>query len=424
MIVVGGLLPLLLYWLFFSRVPTVTPTRAKELLRSDADSAVLVDIRSADQFNLRHIDGAGSWPAEDILRTASANDIPEQYKGKTLLLVDDAGITGHSAARHLADMAPEAVMYVRGGIQEWIASVNAPEGELFDRFITHSDKVEEFPFRPMSWHLQLLAVIVGFVVKPVYMGITLLAAVLLWRSRARDLVALRWSVIFFLIGETLCVVYYVLFDHASYLLEYLHSFGMVLSFGFATYAILEGMDIRILRLSDPNKRCAVLDLCGKCIKYENVQCGLQRLFLLLIVALAIVALMPLNSDWHYSSYNTKIFGTFYSYLHRVIYQQYERVFCPIVSAVLLTVSLLILAFKKERPLPLAKLLLAAGIGPMGFGLLRTVLAGLYSQNKMWFDFWEETTELLFVAGICYVLWIFRQQLLQRPTRKNMESAQS
>jgi hypothetical protein len=39
------------------------------------------------------------------------------------------------------------------------------------------------------------------------------------------------------------------------------------------------------------------------------------------------------------------------------------------------------------------------------------LLGVFSDNLMWFDTWEEWTELLFVLGVAVVLWIFRHGLL-------------
>jgi len=415
-IVVGGLIPLILYWFFFGQAPTVTPTQAKTLLRAADSSAVLVDVRKPAEFSSRHIDGAKNWPAAEVFALASQENIPEQFRNRTLLLVCDAGVVSRSATKHLIGIGLEEVKNVRGGMQEWIGSVAGPKADVFDRWITQTGEIAEFPFHPMPWHLQLLAVIIGFVVKPTYMLLSLAVVIVLRQSKSADLVALRWSMIFFFAGESSCAVYYI-FSQACYLLEYLHSFGMLLSFGFAAYALFEGMDTRILRLSDPDQRCAAMSLCTKCIKYEDAPCRLRQTFLVIIPALAVVALMPLSADWQCTSYNTMIFGTFYNYSHRVLYQGFERLYCPIASAVLLMVSLLILQFKKKDPLPLAKLFFAAGIGPMGFGIIRTILGGMYSQNKMWFDFWEEITELLFISGVCFVLWIFRRGLFKRPARE-------
>ena len=61
---------------------------------------------------------------------------------------------------------------------------------------------------------------------------------------------------------------------------------------------------------------------------------------------------------------------------------------------------------------LSKLLFAAGMGPLGFSLLRFFLFASFKNNQVWFEFWEEATELLFIAGVGIALWIFRDGLLR------------
>ena len=77
---------------------------------------------------------------------------------------------------------------------------------------------------------------------------------------------------------------------------------------------------------------------------------------------------------------------------------------------MLSTSLGILLFKRDNPLPLAKAAFAAGAGPLGFALFRVLVTGPYGQNLVWRNFWEECTELLFIAGVVYCLWLFRGTL--------------
>lgn len=415
-VLTGGLLPLMLYWVFCGSVPAITPVKARRLLQAPKSEAMLIDVRPLQDFNEKHIDGAQSWPLEDILATEYPNEVPGQFKTKTLLIICDGRMRSSFASKHLVGISVENVANVRGGIQEWIGSIGGPEGGVFERFRSVSGETWPLPFRHSPKHQQLIAVISGFGIKPIYTVLSLVIVIILWRSRSLDLVALRWSMICFFIGENFCTSNYIFFRDTSYLFEYLHSFGMLLSFGFATYAILEGMDRRILMLSDPNQRCAALRLCGKCIKYEKVPCGLKRTFFLIIPALGFVALMPLFSRWYDTSYNTMIFDAFYHYSRRLIYQLFETRYCPTAAVVLLCASLMVLIFKKTNPMPLAKVFFAAGVGPLGFGMFRSVLTAMYSQDLVWFAFWEESTEFLFVAGTCFLLWIFRHHLFEEPAR--------
>jgi rhodanese-related sulfurtransferase len=408
----GCLVPLALYWLIYGQVAIITPPDAKNLLLTENSGAILVDIRSADEFDSAHIDGAQHWLAEEIFSLESKDQIPEQFHNKILLLICNAGVSSNTAAKHLTDIGVKKVMSIRGGLQEWIGNVSSPEGGVFDRYKSASGEISTFPIRISPLYEMVLAVASGFGVKLGYTILSLIIAIVLWRSKSPDLAALRWSMVFFFLGENSCAVNYFVFTDKSYFLEYLHSFGMLLSFAFATYAIFEGIDSRVLMLSEPNKKCAALSLCRKCIKYENVPCGLKRTFFVIIPALILIAPIPFFADWNSTSYNTMIFGTFYNYTHSIIYQQFEHLYCPIAAMFFLTVSLLILLFKKIDPLPMAKVFFVAGIGPLGFGMFRSIFAGMYSQNMLWFNFWEEVTELLFIAGICFILWIFHQSLFE------------
>ena len=438
LILAGGLTPLIGYWLLFGRIATVTPQEAKQRLRARDESAALVDVRPHEHFLAGHIDGAVNWPLAAILDARSPQDLPVVLRDKTLLLVCDVGMASRQAAWHLGERRIAPAKNVRGGIQEWIRSAAIeqprrlppadgqilrwlhdavePQGGVFDRWRIGHDRVVEFPFRRSPVLEQAAAVIAYFFFKPVYMLLSVVIALVIWRSRSPDLVALRWGMIFFFLGEAACAVNYFGCRETSYLWEYLHGLGMLVSFGFVTYAVLEGIDRRILMLSAPDHRCASLALCGGCVKYGELSCGLQRVFLALTPALLVIALMLPTADWQDNSYNTLVFGSVYNYAHLRVHQQFENWCCAAAAIVLFTASFTILAAKRENPIAAAKVAFAAGMGPLMFGMLRMVLAGAYDQNRVWFLFWEETTELLFIFGVCLVLWVFRRSLLLESAR--------
>jgi len=147
-------------------------------------------------------------------------------------------------------------------------------------------------------------------------------------------------------------------------------------------------------------------LCGQCIKYADVPCGLHRVFLLLAPACIVLALMPLGADCSWPPTIPRRSERCINYSHPVVYQYFELLYCPAVAVAMLGVSLGILLLKRNDPLPAAKLAFAAGVGPMGFALFRMLVTGPYGQNLVWRNFWEEATELLFIVGVCYVLWLF------------------
>ena len=257
------------------------------------------------------------------------------------------------------------------------------------------------PLHSMSLFEQWLAVIVGFGVKPVYVVLSLVLIIWLWRQRARDLAMLRWGLIWFWLGENACTVNFVFFRGDCDFWEYAHNFGMAAGFAMITYALLEGFDCRVIKFSPQKERCAALSLCGACYKHTDVPCGLKRLFTALIPALIVLALIPLSAGFMLTSYNTNILGSPYNYSHLVSAQVFELRFCPTLAIAMLTASWLVLLFKRDEPVALAKALFAAGVGPLSFGLLRLFFVFTFNENLVWFETWEEITELIFVVAVAW-----------------------
>ena len=177
------------------------------------------------------------------------------------------------------------------------------------------------------------------------------------------------------------------------------------------------MDRRIVRLSDTTARCAATPLCGACHQRAGGPCGLERVFLWLTPALFITALLPLTARPQATSYNTTIFGTVYNYSHSAFYQLYEIMICPAAALICLGACFAVLAFKKTERVAAAKVLFAAGMGPLLFGYFRMTLLAVFRDNMVWFNFWEEITEGILVVGIGLVLWTFRKSLFSPPAQQ-------
>jgi len=135
-------------------------------------------------------------------------------------------------------------------------------------------------------------------------------------------------------------------------------------------------------------------------------------FILIGVAAALVACIPLSGRLRVVSYNTTIFGTVFNYAHPLAYQFTEVRYFPVVASALLLAGVLVLVLGKEGRVPTAKFLFAAAIGPFGFSMLRFGLFSSFFDDLVWMDFWEGTTELVFISGVAAVLWIFRKSLLR------------
>ncbi len=203
---------------------------------------------------------------------------------------------------------------------------------------------------------------------------------------------------------------YLAFEERSYAMEYLHSVGMTLFMGFGGYALLDGLDRRVIMLSDARRRCAALGICGRCIKHADVPCGLRQVFCLLLPLAMLVSLFLPTAASHDTVYATRIFGFPYVYGHLYAFQMFENWYCGGAALVLFAAALLTLFARKQAGIETAKILFAAGLGPLAFGGLRMFLGAAYDQHQVWYLFWEECTELALVAAACIVLWIFHRRL--------------
>ncbi len=268
--------------------------------------------------------------------------------------------------------------------------------------------------RESSVFHQALAIAGGFWIKPLYTLLALLIALRIWRRAEPDLRALKWAMLFFFTGENFCAANYLFTrSHDSFLLEYLHGLGMILCFAFTAYALFEGMDRRLVHLSHPEEKCAALTLCRGCAKHQAVPCGLERVFIMIGLAAALLACIPLSGRLRVVSYNTTIFGVGFNYSHPLVYQFAEMRYFPVIAAALFLAGVVALSLGNEDRVRTAKFLFAAAVGPFGFSLLRFGLFSSFFDDLAWMDFWEETTELVFVAGVAIVLFIFRKSLLGR-----------
>lgn len=409
-IILGGLVPIILYWGILGQVPTMTAGEAIHLLNQNNSGAILIDVRTEDEFNQEHVEGAKTWPLEHISAIQSPTEIPEAYRNQTLIFICDAGTMGARATQLMNSIGLADVYNVRGGMQEWAKS-GAENPKLNYSHFVSPGKEPYLSIQEMSIFDQTMQVFSGFVVKPLYMLISLFLFFILRRLKSPDMVALRWSLLIFFVGEAFCAINYLVFQDNSLHMEYLHSMGMAVAFGFAAYAILEGLDSRVLRMSPSGKTCAAIGLCGPCSKYGDVDCKGQKVYQSILVAFAIVALLPLTIDPSLSSYSSQIFGTIYHYTELAVFQFLEARYLPIITLLLLVVAFGWMAYRSEKTIPsTSRILFSAGLGALGFGLFRIVLVFTFEDQLMWAGFWEESTELLAVLFISAVLWTFRRQL--------------
>ena len=84
--------------------------------------ALLLDLRPQEQYAAGHVNGARQMSGDQILKAA---DTLKKYREKTVVVYDDTGSLGASAARQLAAQGFTKAFNLRGGLAAW-RSENLP----------------------------------------------------------------------------------------------------------------------------------------------------------------------------------------------------------------------------------------------------------------------------------------------------------
>lgn len=406
LLTVGVAVPFIWHGLVLGRTPRVTAGAAHRQVA--AGTHVLVDVAVKPEL-ARHLGQAVPWPAASILLAQSADAVPAELKGRSLLLLCDDGLRSAPAARHLQNLGLDAAS-VRGGAQQYLAAVPGCSRAV----LLHPDPATDAAipaFRTSPPFEQWAVVAAFFGIKLGYSVLSVVIVVVLWRRPEADLAALRWAMGLFLAGEMCCFFNVMACFEDSVLLEHLHSVGMVCSLGFASYALLEGLDTRLIHFTGKG-RCAAVELCRACDK-GAAGCALRRMFFLLIPATAVLAALPLCSELRTGVCNTRVLGVLHSYRHPVVHQLYELRYLPMAAIGLLAVCFLVLWRVERQSVTASKILYSAALGAVGFSFSRLLMVASFADHQVWFVVWEETSELLYVGFVGWVLLVFAKGLLTR-----------
>jgi hypothetical protein len=261
--------------------------------------------------------------------------------------------------------------------------------------------------------LQALGVLNAWVIKPSYM---LLALWLLWRLRrvtAPDLRWLWWGLAVFEAGEAACAVNFVVFRMQSTAWELAHDVGMVGAAGLFCMAFLEFLDRRMLFQFVPDKTCALVRFCKECPARAGAHCRFRPLFLFACAAGALLAAAPLTRP-AIIDYPLRVsfFGHSFLSYHLPACQLMETRVCPFLAMALFSATLLLLWRGRDPRLRRERVLFSLAVGATLFALFRFLNFRANWDTAVWFDFWEESTEWLAVAGIALILHVFRDRLLE------------
>ncbi|MGH8136869.1 MAG: rhodanese-like domain-containing protein [Steroidobacteraceae bacterium] len=90
----------------------------QDVIRLMNHGALLIDLRPPDAYANGHVAGARQMNGEQILK---AGDTLRKHKEKAVIVYDDTGSLGASAARQLAAQGFTKAFNLRGGIAAWRA---------------------------------------------------------------------------------------------------------------------------------------------------------------------------------------------------------------------------------------------------------------------------------------------------------------
>ena len=377
----------------------VAPAR----LRGDLSDALLVDVRWPDEFEAGHIPGSVRVDPGDVngfFHHARAEG------DRVTVVICRSGYRAALAAPSARREGFTRAYILEGGLERWQS-----EGLPIER---GKQGITSPLSKPMHVTLtrrqQFVAFMSGGVIKPTYMLLTLIVAFVLRRAKSPDLRLLFHGSLWFFIGEAFCALnYYLHTPGFSYPIDILHGAGMVVMSALIPWGLFRLIDDRVLHFSAPDKGCMVQRLCGRCWKRDPVRCGPHDIMLLLVIASALVSLMPLSAALRPANWETEVFGSTVEYGAPILNHIVELRLYPLLGTLVLLVAFALL-WGNAKAIRRAEPVFFAGLGFVAYSSLRHLLINTYRDELYWSDFWEETTELMLIAFLGTLLIVFRRQL--------------
>lgn len=99
-----------------ARAESFSAVSPQDAIRLMNRGAVVIDLRSAEQYAAGHLSGARRMDGEQILK---AGETLKKYLQKPLIVYCESGSTGTSAARQLKAQGFTQAVNLRGGVTAW-----------------------------------------------------------------------------------------------------------------------------------------------------------------------------------------------------------------------------------------------------------------------------------------------------------------
>ncbi|UCD79965.1 MAG: rhodanese-like domain-containing protein [Desulfobacterales bacterium] len=364
---------------------------------------IVIDMREDPAYRRNHIPGAIHLNPESIDGYAVKGSIPRDSR---IVVVCSSGWDSQIAAATLMAYGYRKVYSLAGGMHRW-------QEQGYTLQVGYGSSVDKGMLAPpvvaISLLSQLAMTVAAFVVKPAYIVMSALVFLLLWRKNSGDLVLIRNAMLVFFIGENACTLNYLVAANTSIRLEFLHGLGMVGMFFLLFWGLVRFFDQRVFHYIEPDKTCALQRHCRHCWKKEPVSCGLHRLALWLLPALAFVALTPVTMPLRPFRIVMPVFLSDVVWLKDFWNLFIEFRLYPILGAACFMMAFLWLRRGKSGLLK-SQLPFFLALGFTSYSFFRFGLLLTFSENQAWADWWEESTEFIMVAMVVLLLVVFKKQL--------------
>lgn len=364
---------------------------------------IIIDVRRESAYLKSHIPGAIHLSTESIDGYAAKG---RMLRTSRIVIVCAHGRDSQIAAATVMAYGYPNVYSLAGGIQRWHKlgyPLQAGSGPAVDKQLLMPPVVE------ISVLSQLAVTVAAFVVKPAYIIMSALVFLILWQKKSKDLVLMRNAMLVFFIGENACTLNYLMASNESVWLEWLHGLGMVGMFFLLFRGLVRFLDDRVLHYNEPDRTCVLQRFCRHCWKKEPVSCGLHRLALWLLPALAVVALIPLTMPLRPFKIVMPVFLSEVVWFKDFWNLFFEFRLYPILAALGFMITFFYLRRGRSGLVP-AQLPFFLALGFTSYSFFRFGLLLTFSENQGWADWWEESTEFIMIAMVVLFLEVFKRQL--------------
>lgn len=230
-----------------------------------------------------------------------------------------------------------------------------------------------------------------FTIKPIYLFLCVAILIVTWDRASSSAHSLFWGFSALLTGELICGATFFAFRRELIVSEHIHSFGMMLEFSAIAFTLIHFLDARI----------------------PQTQTRISSLFAFLAAMGILASFLPLAVSPTSSGYHADIYGFPYVYARFEFNQWVESRALPVASILFFSLALLsTLRATQQKLTNAAQAFLSTGIGLLAFSILRLSLGAMFAERLVWFEFWEEMTQLIIISTIAFLLWQFKREWIQ------------